>query len=156
MLLTSTFFHFRMDEPDRGLLSRVFNVPVTESVLLQHLRNSEFSLVQKMLGHLIDMVRIESAETVAGSGGEDLKGDNFEHHLSWIGCLLNAHYANFLMSTAEGSIKMLEEALETVQVLEDNVNAMGETMAVVKLIHDKQMIQTDYSNMNYSIETVEL
>lgn len=146
----------RISEPDRGLLSRAFNVPVTESVLLQHLRNSEFSLVQKMLGHLIDMVRIESTETEAGGGGEELNGDKFEHHLTWIGCILNAHYANFLMSTAEGSIKMLEEALETVQVLEDNVNAMGETMAVVKLIHDKQMIQTDYSNMNYSIETVEL
>ena len=138
------------------MLSRAFNVPVTESVLLQHLRNSEFSLVQKMLGHLIDMVRIESTETEAGGGGEELNGDKFEHHLTWIGCILNAHYANFLMSTAEGSIKMLEEALETVHVLEDNVNAMGETMAVVKLIHDKQMIQTDYSNMNYSIETVEL
>ena len=133
-----------------SLLSRAFKVPVSEPILVQHLRSSDFRLVQDMLRHLLAMVQIESSETA------DLDEDSFEAHLAWISCILNAHYANFLISEDRDSVRILEDALETVQVLEANVNSMGEAMAVVKLIKDKQMIQTDYSNRNYNIEVVEL
>merc|ERR1712029_90299 len=140
----------RSPEANRSMLSRAFNVPVSESVLVAHLRNSDFRLVQDMLRHLLALVQIESSETA------DLNEESFESHLAWISCILNAHYANFLISEDKDSVKILEDALETVQVLEANVNSMGEAMAVVKLIHDKQMIQTDYSNRNYNIEVVDL
>ena len=130
-----------------SLLSRAFAVPVSEPALLQHLRNSDFSLAKAMLRHLLSLVQVESLESL-----ED--DDRFERHLAWMSCVLNAHYANFLLCPE--SAGLLEDALETVDVLEANVNKMGEAMAAVKLIRDKQMVQTDYSTKNYSIEMVDL
>ena len=130
-----------------SLLSQAFAVPVSEPALLQHLRNSDFSLAQAMLRQLLSLVQVESLEVPNDE-------DKFERHLAWMSCILNAHYANFLMCPEAADL--LEQALDTVDVLEANVTSMGETMAVVKLIRDKQMVQMDYSTKNYSIEMVDL
>ena len=142
MLLSSS-----SESRQKDLLSKAFRIPVTDTVLLQHLRMTEFKMVEKMLQHLLALLQIETTTEASDVG------DSFEHYLAWISCILNAHYGNFLLS---GDATLLEDALETVQVLESCVNSMGETMAVLKMIQDNQMIQPDYSNKPYSIELVDL
>jgi len=137
------------------LLSRTFNVSVSEPILLQHLRVSDFKFVRDMLRHLLAMVQIETTANRPPQGGGGDGGFYFEQHLTWIGCILNAHYGNFLLSQDESVKALLDEALETVEILESSLCLMGETMTVLRLIQDKQMIQPDYSNKSYTIEIVD-
>jgi len=85
------------------LLSRAFSIPVNDALMIQHLRQVDFSSTKKMLSTLFDVLEAANGE-----------GDTFERTLLWIGMVLNAHYTNFVMSRDDETREQLTSALAVV------------------------------------------
>jgi hypothetical protein len=104
-----------------------------------------FNLARKMLTTLFELLY-----------DDDTDADAFEKLLGWIGILLNSHYTNFVMSKDEDTKNQLNAALAVVSQLESNLNLMGSTLPLIRLIAQKQSVRPAVSQKIYSIEIVDL
>ena len=72
------------------LLSKAFEVPVTESMMLTYLCQIDFDIAIKM----VEFVNL-SLKLLMGT--REGNGDHFSRLVEWMGMLLNAHYTNILL-----------------------------------------------------------
>ena len=128
------------------LLARAFVLPVNDTIMVQHLRQVDFSSARKMLSALFDVL-----ESV---GNDD--DDAFERLLLWIGMVLNAHYTNFVMSRDDESKDQLTAALTIISQMEASLQVIGNTLPLIKMIAHKQLIRPAVSQKVYNIEIVDL
>ena len=126
----------------RELLSRAFAVPITDTLMVQHLRQIEFVLARKMMATLFELV--------------DENENNFAQILIWIGMVLNAHYCNFILSKDDETRDQLATAQAIVNQLESSLHLIGTTLPLIKMITHKQLIRPAVSQKVYNIEILDL
>ena len=127
------------------LLTRAFVMPVNDTLMVQHLRQVDFSAARKIISALFDVL-----ESVIHDD------DAFEKLLVWIGMVLNSHYANFVMSRDDETRDQLTAALAIVNQMESSLQVIGHTLPLIKMIAQKQLIRPAVSQKVYNIEIVDL
>jgi len=131
----------------RELLLRAFAIPITDTLMVQHLRQVEFVLARKMMATLFELIELST-----GDGNES----HFEQLLIWIGMVLNAHYCNFILSKEDETRDQLVTALTIVNQLEASLHLIGTTLPLIKMITHKQLIRPAVSQKVYNIEILDL
>ena len=73
------------------MLSKAFEVPVTESMMLTYLCQIDFDIAIKMVEFVnLSLKLLMGTREVQGGG-------HFSRLVEWMGMLLNAHYTNILL-----------------------------------------------------------
>ena len=73
------------------MLSKSFNVPVAESMMLSYLCQIDFTIAMKMVEFVNISLKLQM-------GAKEVQGGNyFTRLVEWMGMLLNAHYTNILL-----------------------------------------------------------
>lgn len=132
------------------MLSRAFDVPVTESLIISHICQIDFSLALKMLDFVNLSLRLEVASGV--------HSERFLRLVEWAAMLLNAHYANVLLLSREDEkvAELLEDVARTVEDLEATSSLCAAIEPLAKLIYEKKYREPAYANKTYCIEIVDL
>ena len=81
----------------------------------------------------------------------------FQELLSWLESLLEAHYANFIVSKDPDSANVLERALDLMTNLDSSINLLATVMAQSQIMKKKLAIrQAKTMNAMYSVEVIHL
>ena len=157
---------------NRANLLKAFNLPITETLMIQHLRQCRFELAKNMLVWLYKEMKDTKRKQ---------EKVNINQGLMWIGLILNTHYTNFILSKTNeevsnllfGAAALLEDTTNTLEVLtsilpptklicnasKDKLSSTAcSSAAVVGLMRSSSIINNvgNMANRAYSIELVEL
>ena len=84
--------------PHHSNIVKAFNVPITEVLMIQHLRQCNFELAKNMLIWIvIEMKAIDS----------DTEKVSMDQLLLWVGLIINSHYTHFILSKGNEEVKEL-------------------------------------------------
>jgi hypothetical protein len=128
------------------LLSKAFDTPLTEALMQQYLSRTEFSTANKMLAFLELSLRLQQGEHT----------ETFLRLLTWVSLILNAHYANILLTRDETAVGLLQGLSDCVENHEKQAGSCVGLMPLVSLIKHKKYPQQNFSNRAYCIEIVDI
>lgn len=134
------------------LLSKAFDVPVTESMMLSYLCQIDFEIATKMVEFVNISLKLQM-------GTMEVQGGNyFTRLVEWMGLLLNAHYTNILLLSRDDDkvAELVEDVSKTVGELESSASLCSSVLPLANLVRDKKCIEPSYANKTYCIEIVEL
>ena len=107
---------------------KAFNVPITEVLMTQHLRQCNFELAKNMLMWLVIEMKSENSEK------EKVSMDQL---LLWVGLIINSHYTNFILSKGNEEIRdLIIITMEFVSELQSTMDVLSSTLPVTKMIRN--------------------
>ena len=152
-------------------LVKALNVSITETLMTQHIRQSNFELVTNLLTWIVKELKNPKKRT------EEIRVDQC---LLWIGLILNSHYTNFILSKSNKKVKdlilttqkLVEETQSTMDTLSSTLpltkmicdaskaklsSNAASSAAVVGLLQSSSIVNnlSNMANRSYSIEIVE-
>ena len=71
----------------------------------------------------------------------------FETLLSWLELLLDAQYANFMVSKDDLTIGLLGQCSEILSGIDASINLLATTLPHIELLQKKMMIKNSLENM---------
>ena len=159
----------KVNEKERqSLLARAFNVSITETLMVQHLRQSRFELAKGMLAWIVEELKRTKQKRKVVVDVEQL--------FLWLGLILNAHYLNFILSKndeevrnlillaseelgqAKTTMDILASTLPLTKIIRNAAKTKASSDAVVGLMQSSSLVGNmgNMANRAYSIELVEL
>lgn len=107
---------------------KAFNVPITEVLMTQHLRQCNFELAKNMLMWLVLEMKSENS---------DEEKVSMDQLLLWIGLIINSHYTNFILSKGNEEIKdLVLITMDLVSELQGTMDVLSSTLPITKMIRN--------------------
>ena len=133
-------------DPDNdSLLRSALLIPFTDHVALEHIRNLRFSSAKTLIHRLVQMMQ--------GKGLED--SDEFEHFITWLALILDAHYTNFMIAKDSESKNIILECSQLLEALDRSFNMLASVMSRIKMANkETQLKNGQASNRHYAVEVV--
>ena len=129
------------NDTDVDILRKVLLIPITDEVVIDHIKNLKFSSVKIFILKLIQIM--EKLE----------KPEDFEHYITWLALLLDAHYSSFMVTKDQEAITVIEECARLLGELDYSVNMLATLMSRMKMMKkDKQFSHAH--NKLFSVEVV--
>ena len=111
---------------------KAFNVPITEVLMTQHLRQCNFELAKNMLMWLVLEMKSENS---------DEEKVSMDQLLLWIGLIINSHYTNFILSKGNEEIKdLVLITMDLVSELQGTMDVLSSTLPITKMIRNAHKI----------------
>lgn len=124
------------------LLTKAFDVAITQPLMLQYVGQLEFDTVLRMLKFLDLALKLESGEHT----------DKFGRLIEWTSILLNAHYANVLIMKDDQAVELLNSLRDSIASFEKSSTDFASLRPLVELIKDKRVPSQPHMDEAYSIE----
>ena len=118
-------------------------IPFTDQVVLDHIKNLNFSSA-KILVHRL--VKIMQMEEITGNPSE------FEHYITWLALILDAHYTNFMVAKDNEAKEVITECSNLLGELDYSVNMLATVMSRIKMMKKDDHVHV--SNRLFSVEVV--
>ena len=129
------------NETDVEILRKVLLIPITDEVVIDHIKNLSFSSVKIFILKLIQIM--EKLE----------KPEDFEHYITWLALLLDAHYSNFMVTKDEEAIAVIEECAKLLGELDYSVNMLATLMSRMKMMKKEKQLSHAHNKL-FSVEVV--
>merc|ERR1712088_787232 len=114
--------------PNNKSLVKALNVSITETLMTQHIRQSNFELVTNLLTWIVKEMKNPKKRT------EEIRVDQC---LLWIGLILNSHYTNFILSKSNKKVKdLILTTQKLVEETQSTMDTLSSTLPLTKMICD--------------------
>ena len=133
-------------DPDNdSLLRSALLIPFTDHVVLEHIRNLKFSSAKTLIHRLVQIMQDQSLED----------SDEFEHFITWLALILDAHYTNFMIAKDAESKDIIFECSQLLEALDRSFNMLASVMSRIKMANkENQLKNGQASNRHYAVEVV--
>lgn len=128
------------------LLVKAFLKPITETLMLQYLRQTDLDMATKLLEFLDIALKLQNGEHT----------EEFLQFVLWVTLILNAHYSQMIVTKDAKVLDVIKSITDTVVELENNSNLCATMMPLVSMIREKKCQTPSYANKAYCIEIVNL
>ena len=81
------------------------------------------------------------------------KPEDFEHYITWLALLLDAHYSNFMVTKDEEAIAVIEECAKLLGELDYSVNMLATLMSRMKMMKKEKQLSHAHNKL-FSVEVV--
>ena len=116
-----------------NLLARAFNIPTTDTLMVQHLRQIKFEVAKSMLEWIVK----ELKQADQDRGNRRGKSVDMDQLFMWLGLILNAHYTNIILCKRDDEIKtVISDASDAIRQAIATTDTLASTLPLVKMIRD--------------------
>ena len=132
-------------DPDNdSLLRSALLIPFTDHVVLEHIRNLKFSSAKTLIHRLVQIMQDVLEDS-----------DEFEHFITWLALILDAHYTNFMIAKDAESKDIILECSQLLEALDRSFNMLASVMSRIKMANkENQLMNGQASNRHYAVEVV--
>merc|ERR1719461_2647137 len=115
--------------------------------MTQYLRRMDFTSAKTLIGKILALIgNVNQSDTM-----------EFETLLSWLELLLDAQYANFMVSKDDLTIGLLGQCSEIISGIDASTNLLATTLPQIEMLQKKIVMDKNSSfNREYAIEIVYL
>ena len=141
------FEHILACDPSEEILSKALHQPLLDREMIGYLRRMDFKTAQVLISKILLLIS-------SVNHGDELF---FETLLSWLESVLDAQYANFVVSKDPISMELLAKSTEIISNLDSSVNLLATTLPHMQMLKKKMTLDRNASiNRMYAVEVVYL
>ena len=147
-LKVAVFEHILQSDPDEEQLHKALTSQHchVEKEMIQYLRRMDFTTAKVFISKILTLM-----------GKVNQTDSTFETLLSWLELLLDAQYANFIVSKDDLTIKLLGQCSEIISGIDASTNLLATTLPQIEMLQKKIVMDKNSSfNREYAIEIVYL
>ena len=135
------------DDPDEEQLYKALcQLQLPGKEMTQYLRRMDFRAAKALIAKILALI-----------GKVNQSDDVFETLLSWLELLLDAQYANFIVSKDDFTIRLLGQCSEILSGIDASINLLATTLPHIEMLQKKMVLDKNSSiNREYAVETVYL
>ena len=132
------------DLNNHRLLRTALLIPITDQVVLERVKNLSFTSAKKLIYELVKIMQ-EIQDNP----------DEFEHYITWLTLILDAHYTNFMVSKDTEAKDVINECSRLLNELDSSVNMLATVMTRMKMMNrENQLNHVHAANRLFSVEVV--
>ena len=114
--------------PHHNNIVKAFNVPITEVLMIQHLRQCNFELAKNMLIWIVIEMKTNNSDS------EKVSMDQL---LLWVGLIINSHYTNFILSKGNEEVtELIITTMDLVSEIQGTMDILSSTLPLTKMIRN--------------------
>ena len=120
--------HSKANLSMRSLLVIAFNLPITETLMIQHVRQCRFELAKNTLAWIVTEMKYFKTRK---------QKVDLDQSLIWIGLILNSHYTNFILSKGNEEVKdLIIATTDLIGETQVTMDILSSTLPLTKMIRN--------------------